>query len=159
MNLLMVGKTGVFETLAVASGYLDQPDICACPYFADMALENSRKVLKVGENRGQELFVVGFKAPDIIFKINQDLMSLSEINGKDRLQTVPISIKGETTTFLLSKLANIPVIGYFFLLWARRRTLGRLPYLLEYGENLRMENSMDSRDKKEFAVAAKPYRK
>ncbi|KUG05446.1 hypothetical protein ASZ90_017128 [hydrocarbon metagenome] len=155
----MVGKTGVFETLAVALGYLDQPDICACPYFADLALENSRKILKVGEKRGQELFVVGFKAPDIIFQINQDFISLSEINGKDRLQTVPISIKGENTTFLLSKLANIPIIGYLFLSWAKRRTLGRLPYLLEYGKNLRMENSMDSRDKKESTIAAKPYRK
>ncbi len=154
MKLLLVGKTGVFETLAVASGYLNQP-VCSCPYFADLELENSRKIFKVGEKQGQELFVVGFKVPEIIFKINQDLVSLSNINEIDRLQIIPISVEGETTTWVLAKLANIPIIGHLFLNWTKRRTLDRLPYLIEFGEDLRMESS---RDKKELIFAAKPYR-
>lgn len=159
MNILLVGKTGVFDTLVVASGYLNQMDIFNCPHFADLRLENSKKLVKIGaDKRGNELFVVGYKAPKIILTINQELESLSNINEKERLQVILISVDGENITWLLSKLANIPLIGSIFLKWAKSRTLNRSPYLLDFGKNLDLEKNIDTKDKTELVFAAKPQR-
>jgi len=160
MKILLVGKTGVFDTLAVASGCLNQMDISNSPYFADLRLENSKKLVKIGsDKRGNEIFVVGFRAPEILPTIQQQLESLSKINEKDRLQVIPISVEGENITWLLSKLANLPLIGTLFLNWAKSRTLNRSPYLIEFGKNLHMEKNIDAKDKAELMFAAKPLRK
>jgi hypothetical protein len=82
MKILMVGKTGVFDTLAIALGYLNQPEINNCPNFADLALEKSKKLVKAGtDSCGNELYVVGFKIPKIIEKFNKDTpLNLSRRN-------------------------------------------------------------------------------
>lgn len=158
MKILLVGKTGVLDTFAVASGYLNQIDIGNCPHFADIKLENSKKLVKIGVANNNELFVVGYNTPEIIFKFNKELGSLSNINEKERMHVIPISITGENTTWLLSKLANLPLIGPIFLNWAKKRTLNRSPYLLELGKTLLLEEFIE-KDNSELVFAAKPYRK
>jgi hypothetical protein len=159
MQYLLVGKTGVFDTLAVAYGYLDKMDINTSPFLADLALENSKKLINLGEDQEQnQVFVVGFKEPEIIYKINQDLSSLSNIEETKRLQVIPLQIEGENTTWLLSKLANIPLVGSLFLNWAKSRTMNRSSYLLNLGKNLRIEKVPDAKNKKDLILAAKPYR-
>ncbi len=156
MKILLVGKTGVFDTLAVASGYLDKMDLYASPYFADLTLENSKQLVNMGaDKRGDELYIVGYNAPDIILIINQELKSLSKINKKE-LQVIPISVQGENTTWLLSKLANAPLIGPLFLKWVKNRTVRRSSYLFEFGKNLRLTNNLDEKNMDDFIFAAKP---
>lgn len=159
MRILLVGKTGVFDTLAVASGCLNRMDITDCPYFADLKLENSKKLVKIGSDNGNELFVIGYRAPEILPTIQQQLESLSKINEKERLQVIPVSLKGENITWLLTIFANLPIIGTLFLNWAKSRTLNRLPYLIEIGKNLPMEKNIDAKDKTELLFAAKPLGK
>ena len=160
MKILLVGKTGVFDTLAVALGYLNQMDVDQCPYFADLRLENSKQLVKIGSDmRGNELFVVGYRAPEIIPTINQELESLSKISDDDRLRVIPIAIEGETLTSLLSKLANLPLIGNLFLSWAKGRTLNRSVFLLEFGKNLRIGKKINAHETKALVFAAKPFRK
>lgn len=157
MKLLLVGKTGVFDTLAVACGYLGEININSNPYFGDLNLENSRKLVKAGvDDHDNEVYVVGFRAPEIIPIVNTELQLISHINEQDRLWVLPITVPGEKSTWVLSKLANIPLLGSFFLNWAKSQTLNRLFYLLETGRNLHTEINMDARDKPESA-AAKPY--
>jgi hypothetical protein len=154
MKILMVGKTGVFDTLAIALGYLNQPEINNCPNFADLALEKSKKLVKAGtDSCGNELYVVGFKIPKIIDKFNKDIESLSNING--RLQVLPISVSGETITWILSLLASLPLIGFIFLKWAKSRTLHRLPLLLNYGQKLHIQSNLEIKDSVKLVYAAK----
>ena len=160
MKILLVGKTGVFDTLAVAYGCLNQTDIYNCPYFGDLILENNKKLVGIGaDSAGNEIFVVGFKIPEIISKINQELESLSNIDQQECWQVIPMSIKGENITWLLGWLANAPLLGPMFLKWARNRTLNRSSYLLEIGKNLHMERNIDAKTKSDFVFAAKPHRK
>ena len=63
MKILMVGKTGVFDTLAVALGYLNQTDIACYSYFGDLATEKARRILEVGEEQGHKVFIVNHKIP------------------------------------------------------------------------------------------------
>jgi len=157
VNFLLVGKTGVFDTLAVANGCLNHKDIGSCPSFADLGLENSKSLVKIGADpRGNELFVVGYKAPKIIQTINQEIGSLSNISNNESLQVIPLSIEGENVTWLLTKLANIPLIGLAFLKWARNRTLQRSSYLLEFGKNLHLEDNLAAKGKTDQVFAAKP---
>ncbi len=160
MKILLVGKTGVFDTLAVAYGFLNQTDIYNCPYFGDLTLENSKKLVGIGaDTAGNELFVVGFKIPEIISQINQELESLSNINQQECWQVISISIKGENTTWLLAWLANAPLLGPMFLKWARNRTLKRSSYFLEFGKILHTEEKIVAKNKSDFVFAAKPHRK
>jgi hypothetical protein len=157
MRILLVGKTGVFDTLAVACGCLNIMDISNSSYFGDLGLENSKILVKVSTDHGDmELFVVGYKAPEIINTINQELGSLTKINNQDRFQVIPLSIEGETITWVLTKLANAPLIGNQFLKWAKQRTLNRSPYLIELGKNLRVEKNIDCMVKTDLVIAAKP---
>lgn len=158
MRVLLVGKTGVFDTLAVACGCLNQMDIGNCSYFADLGLENSKVLVRIGTDKtNMELFVVGYKAPEIINTINQELGSLSNISNQERLRVIPISIEGENITWLLTKLANAPLIGNLFLKWAKNRTLNRSPYLLEFGKDLHVEKNIDAKAKTDLVIAAKPH--
>lgn len=158
MKYLLVGKTGVFDTLAVACGYLNQ-DINSSPFLADLELENSRKLIKAGEDKQNNVvYVVGFKQPEIVYTFNQDLSSLSNIEETNRLQVIPITIEGENITRLLSKLANLPLAGPWFLNWAKSRTMGRSSYLLNLGKNFGIEKAPDAETKKDLILAAKPYR-
>lgn len=158
MRILLVGKTGVFDTLAVACGCLNQMDIANCSYFGDLGIENSKVLVKIGTDKtDMELFVVGYKAPEIIHTINQELGSLSNLNNQESLRVIPVSIEGENTTWLLTKLAIVPLIGNLFLRWAKKRTLNRSSYLLELGKNLHVEKNMDVKDKKDLVIAAKPH--
>jgi len=159
MRILLVGKTGVFDTLAVACGCLNKTNIINCSYFGDLGLENSKAIVKIGTDRmDSELYVVGYKAPEIINTINQELGLLTNINKPERLRVIPISIKGENATWLLTKLANVPLIGSLFLKWAKQRTLNRSPYLLEYGKNLYIEKNVNANVKKDLIFAAKPQK-
>lgn len=159
MQYLLVGKTGVFDTLAVAYGYLDKIDINTSPFLADLALENSKKLINLGEDQEQnQVFVVGFTEPEIVYQVNQDLSSISNIEETKRLQVILLQIEGENTTWLLSKLANIPLVGSLFLNWAKSRTINRSSYLSELGRNLRIEKVPDAQNKKDLILAAKPHR-
>lgn len=155
MKILLVGKTGVFDALAVAAGYLDQMEIYNSPNFADINLENSKKLVKAGaDGRGNELFVVGHNAPEVVPIVNQEFETLSKINENERIQVIPIKVAGENTTWVLSKLANLSLVGKLFLQWAKRRTLNRSYYLWEQGKNLHIETHlMDKTD----ILAAKPF--
>jgi hypothetical protein len=159
MRYLLVGKTGLFDTLGVAAGLLDKADINTSPLFGDLALEKSKSLIKLGEDRDKnEIFVVGFKEPHIVERCNQDLQTLGRIDDNKRLKVIPVNIKGENATWLLVKLAYIPWIGTFFLNWAKSRSINRSAYLLSLGKNLRIENNADVKNKKELMWAAKPYR-
>jgi len=159
MKVLLIGKTGVFDTLAVAYGCLNQTDINNCPYFGDLTLENNKELVGIGANKvGNELFVVGFKVPEIIAIFNRELESLSHVNQNECWQVIPLSLKGENITWLFAWLANAPLLGPMFLKWARNRTLNRSSYLLEYGKKLRIEKNLDGKDKPDLVFAAKPHR-
>lgn len=155
MKILLVGKTGVFDTLAVASGYLDNFDLANSPYFADLNLENSKNVFKIGDDEaGNEILVVGYNHPKIIHRINQDLISLSAINDQNALLVVPLSENGETMSWVLLKLANLPWLGPLFIKWLKSRTLNRSQYLFDYGQNLPMK--MKDTNQSLSQPAAKP---
>lgn len=159
MKILLVGKTGFFDTLAVASGYLDKMEIYDSQYFADLDLENSKKPVMIGFDRtGDELFILGYNSPKIISVINREMESLSGLD-KHTLQVIPVKVQGENMVWLLTKLANASLIGSFFLKWAKNKTLQRLPYLLEYGKNLRSRQQAAIEDDKDMVMAAKPLRK
>jgi hypothetical protein len=159
MKILLIGKTGVFDTLAVAYGCLNQNDIHNCPYFGDLTLENNKNLVGIGaDSRGNELFVAGFKVPKIISKINQEIECLSNIDPKDCWQVIPIAVKGENITGLLAWLAQAPLFGAMFLKWARARTLNRSSYLLEFGRNICLEKSSNCKDNSDLVIAAKPHR-
>lgn len=158
MIILLVGKTGVFDTLAVACGCLNKMDITNIPYFGDLGIENSKVLVKIeADNQEMQLYVMGYKDPDIIQTINQELGTLTIINEQDRLRVIPISVKGDTTTWMLSKLANAPVMGKLCLTWAKNRTLNRSNYLLEFGKNLNLENVEFAKEQKDIVFAAKPH--
>lgn len=160
MKILLVGKTGVLDTLAVGCGYLERNTIKDSPYFADLSIENSKQLIKIGQDKtNHELFVVGYNAPEIVCIINRELVSLSNLKEKDSLQVIPISVAGENITWLLSKLANIPLIGSWFLQWAQRRTLSRSSYLLRVGHDLRTGKNTGANGKAELIAAAKPLKK
>jgi hypothetical protein len=92
MKILMVGKTGVFDTLAVALGYLNQTDIACYSYFGDLATEKARRILEVGEEQGHKVFIVNHKNPRIIMEINHELATLSGLGEQESLQVIPLSI-------------------------------------------------------------------
>jgi hypothetical protein len=159
MKILIVGRTCVFDTLAVAWGCLNQNDIRNCPHFGDIELEIDKRLLAVGTGEsGNEFMSVGFKVPEIILIINQELESMSNINPEDRWQVLPVSIKGENTTRILSWLAAAPIFGAFFLEWAKRRTLSRSAYLLQLGKNLLQDNISSVTRRTDSIIAAKPHR-
>lgn len=159
MKILMVGKTGVFDTLAVALGYLNRTDIGRYSYFGDLATEKSRKILEIGEEQGQQVFIASHKNPLIIMKISRELASVSGLGERDSLQVIPLSIAGENLSWLLVKLASAPLVGKLFLNWAIRRTQNRLPYLLMLGQDLYRDYAVNFREGKEMIIAAKPIHK
>lgn len=158
MKILLVGKTGVFDTLVVAYGYLSM-DINNCSYFGDLGLDNSKGLVKVGtDQNSSEIFIVGFNIPETVRTINREIQALSGIYNQERIIVIPVSIKGENLTWLLTKLANIPQIGGIFLNWAKNRTRYRSSYLLELGKNLHVLNNLDNKDHEGLVYAAKPHK-
>jgi|GEM_PF-2007215 hypothetical protein len=159
MRILLVGKTGVFDTLAVAYGYL-RMDIQACPYLGDLGLENRKGLIKVGTDpQGTEIFIVGFNVPQIVCTINHEIKSISNIKDEEQLLVFPLSIVGETFSWVIARLASIPLIGTMFIRWAKSRTLRRASYLTELGRNLNIANQLMKKDNEGFIYAAKPYKK
>ena len=159
MKILMVGKTGVFDTLAVALGYLNQTDIACYSYFGDLATEKARRILEVGEEQGHKVFIVNHKNPRIIMEINHELATLSGLGEQESLQVIPLSIAGENLSWLLIKLASLPLLGKLFLNWAKSRTQNRLPFLLKLGQDLYRNHAVNSREREEMIAAAKPIHK
>lgn len=158
MRILLVGKTGVFDTLAVAYGYL-RMDMQTCPYLGDLGLENRKGLIKVGTDpQGTEIFVVGFNAPHLVSTINHEIKSISNIKDEEQLLVFPLSIDGETYSWIIARLASIPLIGNIFIRWAKNRTLHRAPYLAELGRSLNFINN-PGKNHLEQTYAAKPYRK
>jgi hypothetical protein len=157
MKILLVGKTGYFETLAVALGYLNIIDVTACPYFADLEMEQKQKIMSIGQHKnGDEVFVTGYKIPPILKTINDEINSLTQIKPSDKLNVIPLTIPGENATYFLTQLAALPLIGKVFLNWAKSRTLDRRLMLYQMGENLvsRDNHTLDSITR---PAAAKPY--
>jgi hypothetical protein len=90
---------------------------------------------------------------------NHELATLSGLGEQESLQVIPLSIAGENLSWLLIKLASLPLLGKLFLNWAKRRTQNRLPFLLKLGQDLYRNYAVNSRERKEMIAAAKPIHK
>lgn len=158
MKYLFVGKTGVFDTLAIAMGYMGTPDLEKSLVFANLEIEQSAHFARVyDDKKDPEVYVVGDMHPGIIATIDQELKTLSNTSENPQLQVIPITVPGDKTNWVLVYLAQTPLIGTWFLNWARARTLKRKDMLYEIGEDLRRKHkAMARQGKSEQVLAAKP---
>ncbi|HHW61816.1 MAG TPA: hypothetical protein GX404_07915 [Syntrophomonadaceae bacterium] len=157
MKYLFTGKTATFDSLAVALGYLGLPNLEESPIFARLEIENSGRAARIfNDTNNDEYYIAAAKNPAIIATINRELISLSRKNKVNSLQVIPLSIPGDTITQILVQLANLPLIGSWFLKWARLRTLQRKDMLFELGQNLLSEQkgNLNARPQN---IAAKPF--
>ncbi len=156
MKYLLVGKTGFFDTLAVASGFTDAGDVTESPYFGDLTRENSGAIVRDSGDQDNELYVCGYKFPKIVKTMVRELNTLSRVNDHNRLQVIPVSVRGQNMTWFLTRLANLPLIGPFFLDWAKSRTLARRHYLYQVGQDLAELNGFGQQVHYRGEMAAKP---
>lgn len=159
MKYLFAGKTAAFDSLAIALGYLGLSELEASPIFASLEIENSGRAARIFNSKGEdEYYIAAANNPEIIATIHQELKTLSDKNEENSLQVIPLSIPGDTATRMLVQLANLPLIGSWFLQWARARTLQRKSMLFELGQNIRSEQKDSIEKTSKQKIAAKPLR-
>lgn len=156
MKYLLVGKTGFFDTLGVASGFTGIEPVTESPYFADLERENSGTIIRYSSSNGNELYVCGYKFPEIVKVLADELNTLSKLGDQDRLQVIPVSVTGQNMTWVLSRLANLPLLGSLFFNWTKSRTLARSSYLYKVGQELAVENGFRQEIRDKGMMAAKP---
>lgn len=159
MKYLLVGKTGFFDTLAVASGFTEAGNVTESPYFGDLTRENSGTIVRDSGDEENELYVCGYKFPKIIKIMAKDIMNLSGIDDQDPLQVIPVSVRGQNMTWFLTRLANLPLIGPLCLNWAKSYTLSRRHYLYQVGQDLAVLNGFGQQVHHRGMMAAKPRSK
>lgn len=153
MNLLFVARTGVFEALTVGLGYLDQEDqLETASAFSNIEIEKTGALIYLGKGKnGNEVYCVGYKYPDVVVRINEEIKSLAgEINNP--LKVIPVSVPGSESIYTLSRLAMLPLAGSFFTRMAQSATLKIKDLLIKAGKNLREGNEITP------AAAAKPLK-
>jgi len=156
MKYLLVGKTGFFDTLAVASGFTETGDVTKSPYFGDLTWENSGAIVRDSGDEENELYICGYKFPKIVKTMVGELNTLSRVNKQDRLQVIPVLVRGQNMTWFLTRLASLPLIGLLFLNWAKSHTLSRRHYLYQVGQDLAELNGFGQQVHHRGEMAAKP---
>jgi len=152
MNLLFVARTGVLEALTIGLGYLDQEDqLETNSAFGNIATEKKGELIYLGKGRnGNDVYCVGYKDPEIVVRINEEIKSLAE-KLENPLKVIPVSVPGNHSIYTLSRLAMLPLVGNYFAPKAKAATLKIKDQLIKAGKNLQEKNS-------EVTPAAKPLK-
>jgi len=158
MKYLLVGKNGVFETMIVAMGFLGLNDMNSCKEFANVQMENTGKTIKIGTDaKGNDVYVVGNKFPDIVEIVNNELKALSNKPVNSELTLIKIATQGDNLNSYLIVLAKIPLLGTLFAHLAKYLTLQSKAKLIQQGQNLRLVHQAGLDPKVNRVIAAKPY--
>jgi len=138
MSYLFIGKSGVFETMVVASAMLkEKRDYLDLSYFSDIQLDAEKKPILIGEAPdGRGVYTLGDKEYQITAIMAEELSQLAGENSRP-LAVIPVSVPGDQGTYLMSKLAMIPLLGRFFYRACLKRVLNNEDQLLAEGEAYR----------------------
>lgn len=138
MSYLFIGKSGVFETMVVASALLkEKTDYLDLAYFSDIQLDTERKPILIGEAPdGRGVYTLGDKEYQITAIMAEELSQLAGEKSRP-LAVIPVSFPGDQGTYLMSKLAMIPLVGRFFYRACLNRVLANEDQLLAEGEAYR----------------------
>lgn len=136
MNYLLVGRSGVLETVIAALVLLDgakvsREEINEVEVLADINRDKKGEPIFIkADQAGNKVYTLGISNYKLISKISTELARVAG-QEKPNLTVITIEIKGDNITYYLSRLGTLPVVGSLFLNLAKQRLLSRRPQIIK----------------------------
>lgn len=141
MNYLLVGKSGVFETIIAALVFMNKEEklddiLNKITVFGDINEDNKREPIFIkADNEGNKVYTLGINNYKLISKI---VSELAKAGGQKELNLIiiTIDIKGDNITYYLSRLGSLPIIGFLFANWAKKWVLSRQDLIVKHCQDM-----------------------
>ncbi len=158
MNYLFVGKSGVFETIIAALVFMHKDkaideELKQIKVFGNTSEDNKREPLFIkADNKGNKVYTLGTTNYILIESIVSELSRVAA-QPQINLIVITVNVKGETITYYLSRLANLPIIGAGFAALAKAWVMYRKEKIITHCQEM-----LHPQTSKPALLAAKPLK-